>query len=135
MTVYFLQVDTFRGIAIGASHYYGAIYNYNEYEKIEDLYYILEQEHVDAFKKTDRDFDFEVGEESFRFWSERDVDKAAIAWYESNCDPEVDILVRWNPVHHFEKGEHSILRAPNLKELRRMSAEETDEYLRKARKK
>jgi len=104
-----LDVRSFRGISIGAEHYYGQMYVDNKSNKggygapahpmdnTELQGAIQTQEEADALNEKDGNdpdfFMYEVGMPTNRFVSKEDVYKAALVWFAEHFNGN-DVLVR-----------------------------------------
>jgi len=100
MKVVFLKISSYRGISIGAVHFYARLHYYDEDKKYqtEEIKRILTKKEVLELNKQDRrrypgcNNTWKVGFEYQGFWSEEDAKEAAINYVKEKM-PDVDFLI------------------------------------------
>lgn len=109
MNIVYLKISTFRGISIGAEHYYGKLIFMEPYLHHE-LSYTMTQE--DAVKLNDKDPDWPYhseGEKSTRFDSKDLVREAAIKYCTEKWNDDEYVLVESDPISPFNRKRDRIL--------------------------
>lgn len=100
MKIVILQLSSWRGISIGAIHFYANLHYEDENEKHQtiELKRLLSKKEVLELNKEDRRryptcyTRYKVGEEYQGFWTEEDAKETAINYVKEKM-PEVDVLI------------------------------------------
>lgn len=127
MSVYLLEITSFRGISIGAQHFYGKIrsawWNSEERKWNADITYTIENYHQEKMVKyyqecngfTEKEaleeaiWNFPVGYESSRFFDKEYLISSSIEFFNENMNPTEDLLIHWNDIYHFNSQKDKIL--------------------------
>ena len=100
MKILHLKITTWAGMSIGATHYYGDIlFPYDKHKEDIKLSFILTKRDVLLLHKKERMYalsyrtKYIIGEESSRFDTKEEIEKAGIKYYEENLKKKYSILV------------------------------------------
>lgn len=135
MATYCLDITSFRGWSIGATHYYGKISMVGlgrRHFRPCELTYAMNG--ADAAKLNEKESEpiYEAGMITNRFDTKDLVRAAALAWFDANANLNADILTEWHSVHAWDAAECSILHCPpeDTARLARSSDRDVDDFLR-----
>lgn len=135
MATYCLDITSFRGWSIGATHYYGKInmtgVAWDHFRPVDVHYTMTEADAAKLNEKEDHPF-YEAGMQTTRFDTKELVRAAAIAWFDENADSKADVLADWHSSHVWTSKDCQILRCPPavLERLGALSDREIDDFLR-----
>lgn len=110
MKIIYLKISTFRGISMGASHYYAhlIVTEGNNYNKTQ-LSYQMSQSDADNLNKKEEHPWYRAGETSTRFDTKDLIREAAISYCSELYNDDEYMLVEGDPVYMYDKKYNKIL--------------------------
>jgi hypothetical protein len=100
MKILHVEITTWAGMSIGATHYYGKIeFPYDDHKDSIELNFILTKRDVILLNKKERMYaptfrtKYIIGEPSSRFDTKEEIERAGIKYYEENLKKEYSLLV------------------------------------------
>ena len=101
MKILHVKITTWAGMSVGATHYYGDIvFPYEDHKDDIKLTFLLTKRDVLLLHKKERMYapsyrtKYIIGEESSRFDTKEEIEKAGIKYYEENLKKKYLLLVR-----------------------------------------
>lgn len=123
----FVEITSWKGISIGADHYYVKVVWYDDNDKYhrEEIDDILTGKHAEILNKRERNkavgyrYTYKKGDRIRGFWTRKDAEKKAIKWIEKNI-PEHEIILTGSSSAH--ASVQRCLKHPNKKSLEKINA-------------